>query len=65
MPQFLRSLPDFVQGRLSIAAPGACVLVATVDGQIAGVAAITSRGHVTLNYVASEFRSLGVSKALL
>jgi GNAT superfamily N-acetyltransferase len=51
--------------RLWIAAPGNCVLVATIDGQIASVSAITSRGHVTLNYVAPEFRFLGVSKALL
>jgi GNAT superfamily N-acetyltransferase len=51
--------------RLWIATPSNCVLVALIDGKIAGVAASTGANHVTLNYVAPEFRYRGVSKALL
>jgi ribosomal protein S18 acetylase RimI-like enzyme len=51
--------------RLWIATPGNCVLVTLIDGLIAGVAASADGSHVTLNYVAPEFRHRGVSKALL
>jgi GNAT superfamily N-acetyltransferase len=44
---------------------GTYMVVAEVDGDIAGVAAMTDSGHVVLNYVAPRFRFRGVSKALL
>jgi GNAT superfamily N-acetyltransferase len=51
--------------RVWITMPSNCVLVALINGKIAGVAASSGGNHVTLNYVAPEFRYRGVSKALL
>ena len=48
-----------------IGAAGNIVLVAVDDGEVLGVAAMTSIGHITLNYVSPEHRFRGVSKALL
>ncbi|MGI9476299.1 MAG: GNAT family N-acetyltransferase [Hyphomicrobiaceae bacterium] len=48
-----------------IGAAGNIVLVAIDGGAILGVAAMTSIGHVTLNYVSPDHRFRGVSKALL
>ena len=48
-----------------IADPGNVVYVAVDDGRIAGVAAMTRAGLVTLNYVSPDFRFRGVSKVLL
>ena len=48
-----------------IADPGNIVYVAVADGTIAGVAAMTRAGMVTLNYVSPDARFKGVSKALL
>ena len=48
-----------------ITAPEGRVLVAEIDGRVAGVGAATMRGDITLNYVAPEARFRGVSKAML
>jgi GNAT superfamily N-acetyltransferase len=48
-----------------IADPAGRVLVAEVDGSVAGVAAVRADGEIVLNYVAPEARFTGVSKALL
>jgi len=45
--------------------PGNSLLVATLDGAIAAVGAVTDRGEITLNYVSPAARFRGVSKALL
>src|SRR5688572_25941696 len=39
--------------------------VAELDGRLAGVAAVTRSGRITLNYVAPDARFRGVSKALV
>lgn len=41
------------------------VFVAEEGSRIIGVAALTSLGHLTLNYVAQEARFRGISRALL
>lgn len=48
-----------------IADPGNVVYVAVDNGEIAGVAAMTRAGLITLNYVSPDFRFRGASKALL
>jgi GNAT superfamily N-acetyltransferase len=48
-----------------IADAGNFVYIAVDDGGIAGVAAMTHAGLVTLNYVSPDARFKGVSKALL
>ena len=48
-----------------ISEPSNVVLVAVDSDAIVGVAAMTSSGHVTLNYVDPAARFSGVSKALL
>jgi GNAT superfamily N-acetyltransferase len=48
-----------------IADPGNLVYVATDGDKIAGVAAMTRAGWVTLNYVSPDARFKGVSKLLL
>ena len=45
--------------------PDNVVLVAVIEDRIAGVAAMTHAGVVTLNYVSPDARFQGVSKALL
>lgn len=45
--------------------PGLTLLVAICDDAVAGVAAMTASGRVTLNYVSPERRFRGVSKALM
>lgn len=45
--------------------PHGSMFVAVDNGVIVGVAAITSAGEVTLNYVSPDARFQGVSKALL
>jgi GNAT superfamily N-acetyltransferase len=41
------------------------VFVATEDGRILGVGAMTAAGEITLNYVSPDARWRGVSKALI
>jgi GNAT superfamily N-acetyltransferase len=41
------------------------VFIAEQDGEIVGVAAVTGRGEILLNYVSPDARFRGVSKALL
>ena len=48
-----------------IARPDAHMFVATDGKAIVGVAAVTTSGEVTLNYVSPDARFRGVSKALL
>jgi GNAT superfamily N-acetyltransferase len=48
-----------------IARPDAHMFVATNGKAIVGVAAVTTSGEVTLNYVSPDARFRGVSKALL
>lgn len=48
-----------------IANPEGHMFVATDDDAILGVAAMTSAGDITLNYVSPDARFRGVSKALL
>ena len=43
----------------------AFVFVATEDGRILGVGAMTASGEITLNYVSPDARLRGVSKALM
>lgn len=45
--------------------PANFVVIATLDGTIVGVAAMTRSGNVTLNYVSPDARFRGVSKGLL
>jgi GNAT superfamily N-acetyltransferase len=51
--------------RAWIADPDNRVLVACVGAAIAGVGAVSRSGHISLNYVAPQFRFRGVSKGLL
>jgi N-acetylglutamate synthase-like GNAT family acetyltransferase len=48
-----------------IEAPGSFVLIAEIDGVMAGVGGLTGDGEITLLYVAPPFRFMGVSKTLL
>ncbi|MBX9738843.1 MAG: GNAT family N-acetyltransferase [Beijerinckiaceae bacterium] len=48
-----------------IEAPGSFVLIAEIDGAMAGVGGLTGDGEITMVYVAPEHRFSGVSKALL
>ena len=48
-----------------IARPDNSVLVAMWDDRIVSVGAITDAGEITLNYVAPEARSRGVSRAMM
>lgn len=45
--------------------PGSFVVVAEIDGAMAGIGGLTGDGEITLLYVAPEFRFQGVSKSLL
>ena len=51
--------------RAWIIASASHVFVACREETILAVGAVTSTGHVTLNYVAPEYRFRGVSKAIL
>lgn len=51
--------------RAWITDPASYVFVAVVEKTIVGVGAVTTTGHITLNYVSPECRFRGVSKALL
>jgi GNAT superfamily N-acetyltransferase len=51
--------------RTWIGRPRQRLLVAVLDGRIAGCACATESGAVVLNYVLPDFRFRGVSKALL
>ena len=53
------------QVRAWITDPASHVFVACREEAIIGVGAVTSSGHVTLNYVAPDYRFQGVSKAIL
>lgn len=67
--------PKFLSGWLAnktpenvaawITDPGNVFYVAIDDGKIAGVAAMTKAGMITLNYVSPDARFKSVSKALL
>jgi GNAT superfamily N-acetyltransferase len=48
-----------------IADTGNAVYVAVDGGRIAGIAAMTKNGMITLNYVSPDFRFRGVTRALL
>jgi GNAT superfamily N-acetyltransferase len=48
-----------------IAQPDNSLVVATEDGSILGVGAVTDAGEITLNYVSPHARFRGVSRALL
>jgi len=45
--------------------PANIMILATIEGQIAGVGCLRRDGHVILNYVAPRFRFRGVSKSLI
>ena len=51
--------------RAWIAREGQIYLVAEIDGQIAGVAAVSATDGVLLNYVSPDYQYRGVSKALM
>ena len=51
--------------RVWIAREGQIYFVAVVDGQIAGVGAVSATEGVLLNYVSPDFQYRGVSKALM
>lgn len=48
-----------------LAVPEACLLVAQVQGRIAGVGMLGGKGVIQVNYVAPEARFKGVSTALV
>ena len=48
-----------------IPSPRTTIYVAEIDGNIAGVGAISDGSEVTLNYVSPDYRFLGVSRAIL
>ena len=45
--------------------PANIMLVATIDGQVAGAGCLRTDGHIILNYVAPIYRFRGVSRAIL
>ena len=51
--------------RAWLASPDVTILVGCLGPDVAGVAAFTAKGHITLNYVSPDFRFSGVSSALL
>lgn len=51
--------------RAMLARAGSTVLVAELDGRLAGVGACDDKANVTLNYVAPDCRRRGVGTALL
>jgi GNAT superfamily N-acetyltransferase len=67
--------PTFLNGWLAnktpenvaawITSPGNVLYVAIEGGKIAGLAAMTKAGMITLNYVSPDMRFKGISKALL
>ncbi|HEY3919787.1 MAG TPA: GNAT family N-acetyltransferase [Stellaceae bacterium] len=48
-----------------IAQPGGSILLAIEDNRLLGVAGVTDKGEITLNYVSPDERFRGVSRALL
>ena len=51
--------------RAWIAREGQVYFVAEIDGQIAGVGAVSSTDGILLNYVSPDYQHRGVSKALM
>lgn len=48
-----------------IAKPELKILIAQIDGRIAGMGTANNQGRILMNYVSPEFRFKGISKAIM
>lgn len=62
-PWLANKAPDNL--REWIAREGQVYLVAEIDGQITGIAAVSATDGILLNYVSPDYQRRGVSKALM
>lgn len=62
-PWLANKTPDNL--REWIAREGQVYLVAEIDGQITGIAAVSATDGILLNYVSPDYQRRGVSKALM
>lgn len=62
-PWLANKTPDNL--REWIAREGQVYLVAEIDGQITGIAAVSAADGILLNYVSPDYQRRGVSKALM